>query len=199
MEQCAGDVLSLMSASADRMLDESTVLHIFCDVCKAVAHMHYQADPLLHRDLKVENVLIASGAPPLYKLCDFGSASATTIAPGVRLTREQVAALDDELQRMTTLEYRAPEMVDLYMRRGITEKADIWALGVLLYKLCYFRTPFDNAPSLAILNAEYSVPTTPAYSRKLRDIFQMTLREEPRERSNIFALCAYVCALRGEP
>ncbi|KAJ2804328.1 Ark- serine/threonine protein kinase [Coemansia helicoidea] len=202
MEQCAGDVLSLMSASADGMLDEPTVLHIFCDVCKAVAHMHYQPEPLLHRDLKVENILFAAAAAdaaPVYKLCDFGSATATTIAPGVRLTREQIAALEDELQRTTTLEYRAPEMVDLYLQRGITERSDIWALGVLLYKLCYFRTPFDNMPSLAILNAEYSVPATPAYSQQLRNIFQMTLREEPRERPTIFTLCAYVCALRGEP
>ncbi|KAJ2496927.1 Ark- serine/threonine protein kinase [Coemansia sp. RSA 1972] len=196
MEHCTGDVLSLMNTNLKTGLEEAAILHIFCDVCKAVAHMHYQHEPLLHRDLKVENILTVDG--PAYKLCDFGSATSSVVAPDSRLSREQIVRMEEEIQRMTTLEYRAPEMIDLYLRRGITEKVDIWALGVLLYKLCYFRTPFDNASPLAILNAEYSIPGAPAYSKELKHIFQMTLREEPRERSNIFTLCSYVCSLRGE-
>ncbi|KAJ2721109.1 Ark- serine/threonine protein kinase [Coemansia sp. Benny D115] len=196
MEYCPSDLLQLMNARISERLDEPTILHIFSDVCKAVAHMHYQPEPLLHRDLKAENVLIAANGS--YKLCDFGSATSTTIAPGARLPREQIVLLEDEIQRMTTLEYRAPEMIDLYLRRGVTEKADIWALGVLLYKLCYFKTPFDNASPLAILNAEYSIPQSPVYSKQLRHVFQMTLREEPRERSTIYTLTTYVCGLRGE-
>ncbi|KAJ2833979.1 Ark- serine/threonine protein kinase [Coemansia erecta] len=196
MEHCTGDVLSLMNTNLKTGLEEAAILHIFCDVCKAVAHMHYQHEPLLHRDLKVENILTVDG--PAYKLCDFGSATSSVVAPDSRLSREQIVRMEEEIQRMTTLEYRAPEMIDLYLRRGITEKVDIWALGVLLYKLCYFRTPFDNASPLAILNAEYSIPGAPAYSKELKHIFQMTLREEPRERSNIFTLCSYVCGLRGE-
>ncbi|KAJ1779261.1 Ark- serine/threonine protein kinase, partial [Coemansia sp. RSA 1938] len=179
MEHCTGDVLSLMNTNLKTGLEEAAILHIFCDVCKAVAHMHYQHEPLLHRDLKVENILTVDG--PAYKLCDFGSATSSVVAPDSRLSREQIVRMEEEIQRMTTLEYRAPEMIDLYLRRGITEKVDIWALGVLLYKLCYFRTPFDNASPLAILNAEYSIPGAPAYSKELKHIFQMTLREEPRE------------------
>ncbi|KAJ2851602.1 Ark- serine/threonine protein kinase [Coemansia brasiliensis] len=197
MEQCASDVLSLMNANLKTGLKESLILHIFCDVCKAVAHMHYQQEPLLHRDLKVENILVSNSGE--YKLCDFGSATSNLIAPNARLPREQIVRLEEEIQRMTTLEYRAPEMIDLYLQRGVTEKADIWALGVLLYKLCYFRTPFDNASPLAILNAEYFIPASPVYSKELKNIFQMTLREEPRERSNIFTLCSYACSLYGEP
>lgn len=34
-------------------------------------------------------------------------------------------------------------MVDLYSNKNISEKVDIWALGVLLYKLAYFTTPFE--------------------------------------------------------
>ncbi|KAJ2650138.1 Ark- serine/threonine protein kinase [Coemansia sp. RSA 1250] len=197
MEQCTGDVLSLMNANLKAGLKESQILHIFCDVCKAVAHMHYQQEPLLHRDLKVENILVSDSGE--YKLCDFGSATTHLIPPNARLPREQIVCLEEEIQRMTTLEYRAPEMIDLYLQRGVTEKADIWALGVLLYKLCYFRTPFDNASPLAILNAEYFIPASPVYSKELKNIFQMTLREEPRERSNIFTLCSYACSLYGEP
>ncbi|KAJ2461429.1 Ark- serine/threonine protein kinase [Coemansia sp. RSA 2424] len=196
MEHCPSDTLALINQTLPASLDEATVLHIFSDACKAVAHMHYQQPPLLHRDLKVENILIAQSG---YKLCDFGSTTADIVNPGARIPREQIVRLEEEIQRSTTLEYRAPEMIDLYLHRGITEKADIWALGVLLYKLCYYKTPFDNASPLAILNAEYVIPSTPQYSKQLRHLFQMTLREEPRERSTIFTLCTYVCGLRGEP
>lgn len=40
-------------------------------------------------------------------------------------------------------------MVDLYMGKTITTKADIWALGCLLYKLCFFTLPFGES-TLAI-------------------------------------------------
>ncbi|KAJ2757128.1 Ark- serine/threonine protein kinase [Coemansia pectinata] len=196
MEHCPSDALALMNRTLPDSLDETTILHIFSDACKAVAHMHYQQPPLLHRDLKVENILIAQSG---YKLCDFGSATADIVSPSARIPREKIVRLEEEIQRSTTFEYRAPEMIDLYLQRGITEKSDIWALGVLLYKLCYFKTPFDNASPLAILNAEYVIPNTPLYSKQLRHLFQMTLREEPRERSTIFTLCTYVCGLRGEP
>ncbi|KAJ1900546.1 Ark- serine/threonine protein kinase [Kickxella alabastrina] len=196
MEHCSGDVLALMNTRISTFLDEATILHIFSDACKGVAHMHYQQPPLLHRDLKVENILITSSGN--YKLCDFGSATSNMISPDARIPREQIVQLEEDIQCMTTLEYRAPEMIDLYLRRGINEKADIWALGVLLHKLCYFKTPFDNASPLAILNAEYSIPSTPTYSKKLLHVIQMTLREEPRERPNIYTLSTYVCGLRGE-
>ena len=53
---------------------ETEVLEVFCDVCRAVSRLHHCQTPIIHRDLKVENVLKSeSGA---YVLCDFGSATA---------------------------------------------------------------------------------------------------------------------------
>ncbi|KAJ2373219.1 Ark- serine/threonine protein kinase, partial [Coemansia sp. RSA 2607] len=154
MEHCAGSVVDLMNDTLPDHLSEQTVLRIFSDACKAIAHMHYQSPPMLHRDIKAENML-ADGTGG-YKLCDFGSATSQLVAGNTRLTRAEIVQLEEDIQRNTTLEYRAPEMVDLYLQRGISEQADIWSLGVLLYKLCYSRTPFDNASPLTILNAEYS-------------------------------------------
>lgn len=34
--------------------------------------------------------------------------------------------------------------MDLYSQKLICEKVDVWALGVLLFKLCYFKTPFED-------------------------------------------------------
>lgn len=81
--------------------------------------MHNLQPPLLHRDLKVENILQASTTS--FKLCDFGSAVPTSLrAPS---TTAELRALESDLNRHTTLQYRAPEMVDVYLRRPVDEKS----------------------------------------------------------------------------
>jgi serine/threonine protein kinase len=63
--------------------------------------------------------------------------------------------------------YRAPEMVDLYMRSSLTEKTDIWALGCLLYAICFLVHPFQDGSTLSILNARVSFPANSPYSEDL--------------------------------
>lgn len=167
MEYCAGGgLIDFMNTRLQNRLTEPEILTIFTDVAEGVACMHYLKPPLLHRDLKVENVLISlSGSSPVYKLCDFGSAApprpaATSAAEG-RL-------IEDDIQRHTTLQYRSPEMIDVYRKQPIDEKSDIWALGVLLYKLCYYTTPFEEVGQMAILNASYKFPAYPPFSDRLK-------------------------------
>jgi serine/threonine protein kinase len=114
---------------------------------------------------QVENVLIASSR--CYKLCDFGSA-AQPRAPGQ--TAAECRAIEEDIQKHTTLQYRSPEMVDVYRRLPIDEKCDVWALGVLLYKLCYYTTPFEDKGNLAILNASFLFPAFPSYSMKIKNL-----------------------------
>ena len=54
--------------------------------------------------------------------------------------------------------YRAPEMLNLYMRDRLTEKTDIWALGCIFYSLCLLKHPFQDQGSLAIQQAKYVLP-----------------------------------------
>jgi AP2-associated kinase len=143
-------------------LTEAEILQIFVDVCEGVAFMHNSRPPLLHRDLKVENILHSS--PTSYKLCDFGSATTVTRPP---TSMQDIRALEADLNRHTTLQYRAPEMVDVYSKRPVDEKSDVWALGVLLYKLCYYTTPFEEHGPLAILNVQYRIPPYPVYSHQM--------------------------------
>lgn len=90
------------------------------------------------------------------RLCDFGSCEESPIL--LRNPREREKA-DESIQKETTQMYRAPEMVNLYMREQITEKADIWALGCIFFALCFLRHPFQDVGSLAILQAKYSLPS----------------------------------------
>lgn len=130
--------------------------------------MHYLQPPLLHRDLKVENVLIASNNR--FLLCDFGSAA--SVQPAGQ-TPQECRAIHEDVQRHTTLQYRSPEMVDVYRKLPIDEKSDIWALGVLLYKLCYYTTPFEEQGTLAILNATFRFPQYPVFSDRLKNLICM--------------------------
>jgi len=175
MEYCnGGGLIDFMNTRLQNRLTEPEVLKIFSDVAQGVACMHYLKPPLLHRDLKVENVLITiSGSTRRYKLCDFGSTApprpAATSAVEGRL-------IEDDVQKHTTLQYRSPEMIDVYRKQPIDEKSDIWALGVLLYKLCYYKTPFEEQGQMAILNARFKFPGYPSFSDKLKKLIGKAIR-----------------------
>ncbi|KAL1931246.1 hypothetical protein VTP01DRAFT_10383 [Rhizomucor pusillus] len=197
MEYCpGGGVIDLMNRRLQQRLTEPEVLKIFGDVCEALAYMHYCTPPVLHRDLKVENILILS--QDHYKLCDFGSAALSkgNYAP---TTLQEVQKIEDDIQRHTTLQYRAPEMIDVYQKRPINEKADIWALGVLLYKLCYYTTPFEEQGQLAILNARFTIPAHPMFSDGLKRLIVSLLQEDQNRRPDIYQVVKAVSDLRGVP
>ncbi|KAK7058516.1 Ark- serine/threonine protein kinase [Paramarasmius palmivorus] len=194
MEFCpGGGIIDMMNRRLRERLTEAEILQIFVDVCEGVAYMHNSRPPLLHRDLKVENILQAS--PTSFKLCDFGSA--TTVATRLPQTTQEFRALEDDLNRHTTLQYRAPEMIDVHLRRPVDEKSDVWALGVLLYKLCYYTTPFEEHGPLAILNVQYRTPPYPVYSSHMRELIGMMLREHGAQRPTVFEILAHVHRLRG--
>ncbi|WAR59248.1 hypothetical protein PtB15_10B590 [Puccinia triticina] len=196
MEWCpGGGIIDLLNSRLQNRLTESEILKIFSDTVAAVAHMHSQNPVLIHRDLKVENILLA--APNLYKLCDFGST--TTPAPRPPQSSAEIRALEADLNKHTTLQYRAPEMVDVWSRKGVTEKADIWALGVFLYKLCYYTTPFEANGPLAIVNVQYQIPSYPAYSNSIKYLIGTMLQELPQSRPDIWEVHDHVCRLRGVP
>ncbi|KAI9475386.1 MAG: kinase-like domain-containing protein [Benjaminiella poitrasii] len=195
MEYCpGGGVIDLMNRRLQQRLTEPEILKIFSDVAEALAYMHYCNPPVLHRDLKIENILILNDHH--YKLCDFGSASLSR-GNYIPATLKDIQRIDDDIQRHTTLQYRAPEMIDVYQKKPINEKADIWAMGVLLYKLCYYTTPFEEEGQLAILNARYTIPNTPMFSDGLRQLIISMLQEDQDLRPNVYQVLRAICHLRG--
>lgn len=198
MEYCAGGgLIDFMNTRLQHRLTEPEILKIFGDVAEGVACMHYLKPPLLHRDLKVENVLIAessSSRSPVYKLCDFGSTAPPR--PAAK-TPEEGHLIEEDVQKNTTMQYRSPEMIDVWRKQPIDEKSDIWALGVLLYKLCYYTTPFENVGQMAILNASFKYPSHPSFSERLKRLIGNMLKEDPKQRLTIYQVIAEVCSMRG--
>ncbi|CAI5104619.1 BBT_HP_G0131720.mRNA.1.CDS.1 [Saccharomyces cerevisiae] len=116
-------------------------------VTQGVAAMHALQPPLIHRDIKIENVLISANNE--YKLCDFGSVCGIIRPLGIHKSYHMFSKT---FWKNTTAQYRSPEMIDTFRGLPIDEKSDIWALGIFLYKLCYYTTPFEKGGDLAILS-----------------------------------------------
>lgn len=139
----------------DQPMEPQTVLKIMYQATKAVAHLHSQN--INHRDIKVENFLI--GTDGLLKLCDFGSASLESHVPDIGWTTLQRNNLEELLQKFTTPMYRAPEQLDTWNNFPIGVKTDVWALGCILFCLCYKKHPFEDAAKLRIINGNYIIPS----------------------------------------
>jgi len=110
-------------------------LELFCAVCQGVQHAHQKG--VIHRDLKPSNVLVRiEGESPVPKIIDFGVAKA--IAKG--FTEETLNTRFGHL--IGTPAYMSPEQAQPTVH-DIDTRADVYALGVLLYELLVGRLPFE--------------------------------------------------------
>ena len=100
-------------------------------ICEAVQHAHDRG--IVHRDLKPANVLVSDDGRP--KVLDFGIARATGL--DVDSTRQTAHG-----ELLGTLAYMSPEQL-----RGASSevdgRADVYAIGVMFYRLMAGRLPFD--------------------------------------------------------
>ena len=113
-------------------------LDLFLKVCRAVQHAHQKG--IIHRDLKPGNILVTleDGADPVPKVIDFGVAKAmeTSLTDKTLFTRFE--------QMIGTPAYMSPEQASSRAAHDLDTRADIYALGVLLYELLTGTTPFES-------------------------------------------------------
>jgi CHASE2 domain-containing sensor protein len=111
-------------------------LELFIEVSDAVHHAHQKG--ILHRDLKPQNILVDQNGR--VKVIDFGIARA--------VDADQVAATlqTSPDQLLGTLQYMAPEQLDGDPRE-LDARADVYALGVVLYELVCGKLPYEVSAS----------------------------------------------------
>ncbi|CAH0555449.1 unnamed protein product [Brassicogethes aeneus] len=191
-ELCPGGSLGEILQSKNSPFDPEIIARIFYQICRAVSHMHAQVPPIIHRDLKIENLLISSENS--IKLCDFGSATVEVFRPDLTWSANQHNALEENMSRFTTPMYRAPEMVDTWNNHFIGTPVDVWALGCILYTLCYMKHPFEDSAKLRIINANYTIPPDPKYSC-FHDIIRGCLQVNPEQRLTVSECLERVAAV----
>ncbi|XP_054034265.1 cyclin-G-associated kinase [Dryobates pubescens] len=186
-ELCKGQLVEfLKKVESKGPISCDTVLKIFYQTCRAVQHMHKQKPLIIHRDLKVENLLISNQGT--IKLCDFGSATTVAYYPDYSWSAQKRALVEEEITRNTTPMYRTPEMIDLYSNFPIAEKQDIWALGCILYLLCFRQHPFEDGAKLRIVNGKYVIPQNDTRYSVFHDLIRSMLKVNPEERLSITEL-----------
>jgi len=177
LEYCPKGSIITMMVDKKIAFEENQILQIFLDVLLGLHQMHSVKNPIAHRDLKGENVLL--GEDGHFKLTDFGSISVRRYA---RVTPENREIIQEDIDKNTTPTIRAPEQCDLYSDFPITEKVDIWALGCLLYIMCFQKQPFET--KLSTINCQYFMSATSKYSKSLLDLFPLIFVIDPRKRPN---------------
>ena len=113
--------------SRSESVKHSVESHFAAQTLDAVAYLHRQSPPIVHRDLKCENLLVDTAGG--VKLCDLGSATTATYAPDAGWNMARRTAMEEELQKYTTPMYRSPEMVDIWSNYPVGCPGDVWALG----------------------------------------------------------------------
>lgn len=161
----SGDLLTLLDKNT---ISIRAVKEYFKQMCQVVLYLHKEG--LVHGDIKLENILINSN--DRVKLSDFGLA---------RKANESLYQTN-----CGTVEYAAPELLrgdcnDLF-------KADIWALGVVLYALLYHQFPFDG-PNYKVLKMRI-LTNEPAYkeiegAEELVELTKMFLDKQAERRPSI--------------
>jgi serine/threonine-protein kinase len=148
---------------------------------------------VVHRDLKPENIVV-SGRPetPVVKVLDFGAA---ILAGATRLTRAGVV--------FGTPHYMAPEQA---AGEPVDHRADVYALGVILWQMLVGRPPFEGETYMGIVTQHlYAAPVPPSELRPelaaaggpLEAIVLRALEKSPAQRFPTME--ALAIALAGAP
>ena len=151
-ELCTGG--ELYKKHQTSQLKEKEIANIFNQIMSAVAYCHEKG--IVHRDLKLENILFATDAPdsPI-KIIDFGFSVLLEKKPYAKNNEKEKNegdlkkfAFKRMKSKVGTLYYISPEII----KGNYDEKCDIWACGVILYILLCGYPPFSGSNDKEVYN-----------------------------------------------
>ncbi len=145
MERLSGRTVSKLLEQSGRLLP-AEALEIFEPVCEALAAAHSAG--IVHRDIKPSNIMVMDTGPGVIKLLDFGVAKLSGPSFGPSM-------LTSEGQMLGTPGSMAPEQI---LGRNVDARTDIYALGVLLYRMLTGRPPFSAHSMLAQVRQHLEEP-----------------------------------------
>lgn len=123
---------------------------LIVQACEGVAEAH--ALGMVHRDLKLRNMLLTTrtDGSPLLKILDFGVVKISSTDLGQSGTNPSITLTQADAL-IGSAHYMAPEQIQ--MSSKVDARADVWSLGVCLYRLLTARRPFDGDTLAALFTA----------------------------------------------
>lgn len=176
MEYVAGGSLDKFWRSfGQRFMPVQTVVDILKQVCQGLVVAHTQDPPIVHRDIKPQNILIGYDKDGLRaKISDFGLA-------------KRVNPLTLMASAQGTRCFKSPEAFDDFNSDSCS--GDVWAIGTTIYLLLTDRLPFDLPDDLSSVTSKSFEKPPAAPSRlnvlsdaRLDQIALKCLAIKPRER-----------------
>jgi serine/threonine-protein kinase len=195
MEHLQGFDLSEVLKQRKKLPIEEAVDYVL-QACDAIAEAH--ARGIVHRDLKPGNLFLTKriDGSPLVKVLDFGISKATSLEPqDMELSLTETAAI------LGSPTYMSPEQVRSAKR--VDHRTDIWALGVILFKLVGGDAPFVAETFSALCAAIIADSPgrlrdlTPEVPEGLERAVQKCLEKDPLKRWNSIAELAEAIAPYG--
>lgn len=180
MEYVDGDALSKLQRvveKKDLAIPTGIILRMLADACAGLHAAHElrgrdgELLGVVHRDVSPQNVLVS--VKGVSKIIDFGVAKA----------RDRVADDTNAGVLKGKIQFMAPEQA---MGKTLDRRADVWAIGAMLYSLLSGKPPFDGPNQLAILHKLTSgrppLPLPPSVPKPISDIVRAVLVQDPKTR-----------------
>nr|WP_275939340.1 serine/threonine-protein kinase [Polyangium spumosum] len=165
----------LARAMRESRLGPAQLLHVFIQIADTLELVH--AHGIVHRDLKPDNVFLVqeNGDPLFVKLLDFGIA---------KVLHSGSSELTEEGMILGTPHYMAPEQA---RSDGVDHRADVYSLGVMMYRAFTGRLPFIGESTIAVITRHaMDAPEPPsrfvAMDALLESMILRCMAKRPEER-----------------
>lgn len=178
MKYCENGNASALAGNAD----EATIWRFIHDVSAGLRYLHAQEPPIVHQDIKPENILRDDRGR--FLITDFGIS---------RKMRNTMRKQSQRVRSSGAIPYMGPER---FAANPVTVNAsDIWSLGVSAYELAMGDLPFMGQGG-AMLKAGAELPNidTEKFSKDLNDVIRACLAKEPWDRPSAEHLEKYTAA-----
>ena len=170
MEYCEmGTLLGLLTSNYP--LNTKQVVVIMTEIAFAIASLHSHG--IIHRDIKLENILLDRNGH--VRISDFG------------FSRKMLTEKEKKLNSLMTIcgspNYASPEMIK---RLLYNEKTDVWSIGVVFYALLFKTFPFQSANIQELYHQIlFEEPHYPNFDEDGIDLVKKLLEKDPQKRMEL--------------